>query len=92
MTKTDFIEKLAEKAGLTKKDAAAAVNAYNELVAETLASGDKISMPGFGTFEVKARGERVGRNPKTKEAITIPASKSAAWKPSKTVKDALNAK
>lgn len=90
MNKTELIEKVAEKTGLTKKDAQAAVSAYNEAVVEALVSGDTVAMVGFGTFEVRKRAERMGRNPQTKEEIMIPASKAAVFKAGKQFKDALN--
>ena len=89
MNKTELINAIAEKAGLTKKDADAALKAVVDTVTEALVKGDKVQLVGFGTFEVRARGERTGRNPRTKETITIPASKAPAFKAGKALKDAI---
>jgi len=89
MNKTELIAAVAEKAGLTKKDAERVVNATIETITESLCKGDKVSVSGFGIFEVKAREARVGRNPRTKETIQIPATKLPAFKASKTLKDAV---
>lgn len=90
MNKTELVAKVAEKAGLTKKDAEKAVNALFASVEEALVDGDKVQMIGFGTFEVKARAARTGRNPQTGEAIKIPASKNPVFKAGKALKDAVN--
>lgn len=90
MNKSELINAMAENSGLSKKDCEAALNGFTQAVETALKDGDKIQLTGFGTFEVKARGERVGRNPKTKEAITIPASKSPVFKAGKGLKDAVN--
>jgi len=90
MTKSDFITKIAEKAHLSKKDTNKAIDAMIEVVTETLAKGEKIQLVGFGTFEVRKRAARVGRNPQTGEEITIPASNVPAFKPGKALKDAVN--
>ena len=87
MNKTELIAAVAEKAGLTKKDAERIVNATFETVTESLKKGDKVSISGFGIFEVKTREARIGRNPRTKEEIKIPATKLPAFKASKTLKD-----
>jgi DNA-binding protein HU-beta len=92
MTKDEFVTKVAEKTGLTKKDAAAAVNAYNEALKEALVGGEKVSFIGFGTFYVAERAARTGRNPRTGEPTQIAASKSAKFKQGKAFKDALNTK
>ena len=89
MNKTELIAAVAEKAGLTKKDAERVVSATFETVTETLKKGDKVSVSGFGIFEVKTREARIGRNPRTKEEIKIPATKLPAFKASKTLKDAV---
>ena len=89
MTKTELIAAVAEKAGLTKKDAERVINATMETITESLVKGDKVQVSGFGIFEVKAREARVGRNPRTKESIQIPATKLPAFKASKTLKDAI---
>ncbi|MDO9527698.1 MAG: HU family DNA-binding protein [Syntrophales bacterium] len=86
MTKAELIDKVAEKTDLTKKDAAGAVNAVLETIEEVLKNGDGIALSGFGTFSVKERAERKGRNPQTGEAITIPAAKSAKFKAGKNLK------
>ena len=90
MNKTDLVEVVALKTGMTKKDAEAAVKAVNEAIAEALAAGDKVQLVGFGTFEVKERAARSGRNPKTGETIQIAASKHPAFTAGKALKDAVN--
>ena len=90
MNKTQFVEAVAKKAEISKKDAEAAVNAMTAVVAETLKAGDKVQLIGFGTFEVKARAARTGRNPKTGETIEIAASKTPAFSAGKALKDAVN--
>ena len=87
MNKTELIAAVAEKTGLTKKDAERVVNATFETITQNLAAGNKVQVSGFGNFEVKAREARVGRNPRTKETIEIPATKLPAFKASKTLKD-----
>ena len=89
MTKTELIAAVAEKAGLTKKDAERVVNATVETITESLVKGDKVQLSGFGIFEVKAREARIGRNPRTKESIQIPATKLPTFKASKTLKDSV---
>lgn len=90
MTKAELVSAMAEKTGLTNKDAAAAVNAFTESVKEALVKGDKVQLVGFGTFEVAERAARMGRNPSTGESIQIAASKTAKWKPSSVLKSDLN--
>ncbi len=92
MNKTELVAKVAEKAGLTKKDAEKAVNALLSSVQDALVKKDKVQMIGFGTFEVKARAARAGRNPQTGDAIKIPASKNPVFKAGKALKDAVNKK
>ena len=87
MNKTELIAAVAEKAGLTKKDAERVVNATVEAITESLVKGDKVSVSGFGIFEVKNREARVGRNPRTKETIEIPATKLPVFKAAKALKD-----
>ena len=87
MNKTELIAAVAEKAGLTKKDAERTVNATFEAITESLGKGDKVSVSGFGIFEVKNREARVGRNPRTKETVEIPATRTPVFKPSKALKD-----
>ena len=89
MNKTELIAAVAEKTGLTKKDAERVINATFETVTSSLVKGDKVQISGFGIFEVKEREARVGRNPRTKETIEIPATKLPAFKASKTLKDAV---
>ena len=87
MNKTEFVAKIAEKAGLTRKQAEAAVAAFTQTVAETLKDGDKVQLTGFGSFEVKDRPARTGRNPATGETIQIAASKAPVFKAGKGLKD-----
>lgn len=89
MNKTELIAAVAEKAELSKKDAEAAVSAAIEAITAALSQDEKVQLVGFGSFEVKARAERVGRNPKTKETIQIPASKTPVFKAGKALKDAV---
>ncbi|GED71585.1 transcriptional regulator [Brevibacillus reuszeri] len=89
MNKTDLVAKVAEQAELTKKDATSAVDAVLSAIAETLKAGDKVSLIGFGNFEVRERAARKGRNPQTGEDIEIAASKVPAFKPGKELKDAV---
>lgn len=89
MNKNELVAVAAEKAGLSKKDMEAALNASIESITEALAAGDRIQLVGFGAFEVKARAARIGRNPKTKEEIQIPASKAPVFKAGKALKDAI---
>ena len=90
MNKTQLIEAVAAKADIKKKDAEAAVNAMTAAIAEALKAGDKVQLVGFGTFEVKERAARDGRNPKTGEKITIAASKHPAFTAGKALKDSVN--
>lgn len=90
MNKTELIAAVAEKAGMSKKDADKAVNAFVEAVVEAVSAGDKVQLVGFGTFEVRNRAARIGRNPRTKEEIRIPASKLPVFKAGKTFKEAVS--
>ena len=90
MTKTELIAKVAEKAGLSKKDADKATNAVFDSIVETLANGDKLQVVGFGSFEVHHRPERIGHNPRTKEEIKIAASDCPVFKAGKSFKDAVS--
>ena len=90
MNKTELVAAMAEKAGLSKKDAEAALKAFTETVAEELKKGEKIALVGFGTFEVSERAAREGRNPQTGETMTIAASKAPKFKAGKALKDAIN--
>ena len=89
MNKTELIAKIAEKSALSKKDAEKALAAVIDSITEAMVAGDKVALVGFGSFEVKAREARMGRNPKTKEAIEIPASKAPVFKAGKALKDAV---
>ena len=89
MNKADLVSVVAEKTGLTKKDTEKAINALFDTVSDTLVQGEKVQLVGFGSFEVKPRAARIGRNPKTKESIQIPASKSPIFKAGKALKDAV---
>ena len=90
MNKTELINAVAEKAGLTKVDAKKAVDATTEVIANALKSGDKVAILGFGTFSVSERGERPGVNPRSGEKITIAAKKSAKFKGGSELNDSLN--
>ena len=87
MNKTELIAEVAAKAGLSKKDAEKALNATLDTVADALAAGDKVQLVGFGGFETKKREARMGRNPRTKETIQIPASCIPVFKAGKALKD-----
>ena len=89
MNKTELIAAVAAKTGMSKKDAEKAVAATVDAITESLVKGDKVQVSGFGIFEVKAREARVGRNPRTKETIQIPATKLPAFKAAKALKDAV---
>ncbi len=89
MNKNELINAVAEKAGLSKKDTEAAISATIAVITEAMAQAEKVQLVGFGSFEVKARAERIGRNPKTKEEIKIPASKMPVFKAGKALKDAV---
>lgn len=89
MNKTDLVAAVAAKAELSKKDAEAAVTAVFGAITDALADGDKVSLVGFGTFDVKERAARTGLNPRTKEKIEIAASKAPAFKAGKALKDAV---
>ena len=85
-------ELIAAKTGETKKDAEAALNAFVSVVTESLVKGDKVQLVGFGSFEVRKRAARKGRNPQTKEEIKIPASKAPVFKAGKALKELVNKK
>lgn len=89
VTKKDIVEVVAENSGLSKKDSAEAVNAFLDAVKEALSKEGKVTLTGFGTFEVRERAARTGRNPRTGEALKIAASKSPAFKAGKELKDAV---
>tara|TARA_B100002019_G_C21206810_1_gene567138 strand:- start:869 stop:1141 length:273 start_codon:yes stop_codon:yes gene_type:complete len=90
MNKAQLLSQLSEQSGVTKKDAESVLEALTSVVSESLKSGDKVSIAGFGTFKVRENSARTGRNPQTGESIQIAASKSASFKPSKQLKDSLN--
>ncbi len=91
MNKSELVAKMAEKSNLTKKDAETALGAFVQSVQEALESGEKVQLVGFGTFEVKERKARIGRNPRDpKKEIKIPASKAPSFKAGKTFKEAVN--
>ena len=89
MNKTELIAAVAEKTGLSRKDAANAVAATFDTITAALQAHDKVQVSGFGIFEVKDREARVGRNPRTKQTIEIPATRLPAFKASKTLKDTI---
>ena len=89
MNKTELVAAVAEKAGISKKDADKAVAAVIDSVIDTLKAGEKVQLVGFGTFEVRERAARNGINPLTKQAITIAASKNPVFKAGKAFKDAV---
>ncbi len=92
MNKAELIAAIAAKTGVTKKSAEESVNAFVGVVTESLAKGDKVQLVGFGSFEVRKRAARKGRNPQTKEEIKIPASKAPVFKAGKALKDLVNKK
>lgn len=90
MTKANIVDSVANKTGLKKKDAEAAVNAVISTFEDALKAGDKVQLVGFGTFDVKKRAARKGRNPFTGEILNIPASKHISFSAGKALKDAVN--
>lgn len=90
MNKSDLVEALVAKTGETKKGTEATVNAFIEVVAEALRKEEKVQLVGFGTFEVRHRAKRKGRNPQTNEEMIIPASKAPVFKAGKNLKDRVN--
>ena len=90
MNKTELVAAVAEKTGASKKDSEKLVSAVFETITDALVAGDKVALVGFGAFEVKERPARTGRNPRTKETIEIPASRSASFKAGKALKDAVS--
>lgn len=90
MNRTELIAAIAEKTQLSKKDSEKALKAFMDVVGEELSHGEKVQLAGFGTFEVSERAEREGINPRTKETITIPASKSPKFKATKALKEKVN--
>ena len=89
MNKAELIAAVAEKTGLSKKDTESVVSATFDTIVAAMAEEEKVQLVGFGSFEVKKRAERIGRNPKTKETITIPASKVPTFKAGKALKDSV---
>ncbi|MCR8924508.1 HU family DNA-binding protein [Priestia megaterium] len=89
MNKTELVDAVSTKSELTKQDSKKAVDALFETISNTLAQEEKIQLVGFGTFEIRERAERTGRNPQTGEEMTIPASKAPAFKPGKELKEAV---
>jgi len=89
MTKADLIAAIAEKTEFTKKDAGVALDAILEVITGVLQSGDKVQLVGFGAFEVRNRAARQGKNPKTGEKVSIPATKVPAFKAGKALKEAI---
>jgi len=87
MNKTDLVNSIAAKTGLSKKNSEAALNAVISSIEEALEKGEKVVLVGFGTFEVRQRAERKGRNPQTKEEIVIPASKAPVFKAGKGLRE-----
>ena len=92
MNKTELVAAIADKAGLTKKDAEAAVKAFTDVVSAQLKKGDKVQLVAFGTFEVSKRAAREGRNPQTGAVMKIAASKAPKFKVGKALKDLVNKK
>lgn len=90
MNKSELIAAVAEKSGFSKKDSEKAVNTIVEAIVEAVSAGDKVQIVGFGTFEVRERGERKGRNPRTKMEIVIPASKLPVFKAGKSFKESVS--
>jgi len=90
MNKAELISAVAEKTGLSKKDSEKAINATFDTITLSMEAGEKVQLVGFGAFDVKERGSRMGRNPKTKEGIEIPASRVPVFKAGKALKEALS--
>jgi len=90
MNKTELVAAVAEQAGLSKKDAEAAMKAFTDVISNELKKGEKIQLVGFGTFEVSERAAREGRNPKTGESMSIAACKTPKFKAGKALKDLVN--
>lgn len=90
MNKAELISAVSEKTGLSKKDSEKAINATFDTIVESLESGEKVQLVGFGVFDTKERAPRIGRNPKTKEEIAIPASRVPTFKAGKALKDSVD--
>ena len=89
MNKTELVAKIAADTGLSKKDSEKALNAAVANITEALKAGERVQLLGFGSFDVKKRGKRIGRNPRTNETIELPASKNPVFKAGKALKDAI---
>lgn len=89
MTKSDLVDQVAERTGMTKKDSTRAVEALFDTIREELQNGGKVQLVGFGSFEVKQREARIGRNPKTMEEIRIPARRVPVFRPGKELRDSV---
>jgi len=90
VNKLDLVSAVAEKAGITKREAEAAVNAFVESIEQALRQGERVNLVGFGTFQVRERKPRVGRNPQTGEEIRIPAGRVPAFKAGKALKELIS--
>ncbi len=91
MNKSELAAQISARCGLSKKDAETVLGAMCDVITQTLAQDGRVQLTGFGTFEVRSRAARTGRNPKTGEAVAIPATRSAAFKPGKALKEAVEA-
>lgn len=91
MTKPELIDEVARKTGMKKKDVTTTVDAMLDTIVEALGSKDQVSLVGFGTFDVRTRGERMGRNPRTGEQITIPESTSCVFRPGRKMREGISA-
>jgi DNA-binding protein HU-beta len=90
MNKQELINQIAKETGFTKKDTESFINSFTKTVQDTVKANDKLTLIGFGTFELRERAERKGRNPRTNEEIVIPATKAPAFKPGKNFKEFVN--
>lgn len=90
MNKTELIAAVADQTGLSRKDVEAALQTMTETITDTLADGEKVQLVGFGSFEVKNRATRIGRNPQTGEVIPIPPSRAVVFRPGRRLKEAVN--
>lgn len=89
MNKSELVAAMAEKSSLPKKNCQDALDAFVAVIGDVMKSGEKVKLSGFGTFEVKSRAARIGRNPKTREPVDIPASRHPVFKPGKVLKEAV---
>lgn len=90
MNKAELVDAVAERTGLSKKDSDKALSAAFEVITSALQTGEKVQLVGFGVFDIKERAARIGRNPRTKEPIDIPATRAPVFKPGKILKDAVD--